>query len=168
MLILFPTRHGALVTAQGWMRAKLISKQTFFVKCPNVCLRFTLSVVPTMHLGRKCVSTLPQCGTCDVMAICVTGWLKGSAMVTCHIAVESYATATRLDPSGGALGWNLGYKRLPCYRDLKFKKVLKLSPRQNSMKFSWSDSRSKMFSDGGGTNFFPIFRACWPFGGTDD
>jgi len=112
-----------------------------------------------MHLGKKCFSTLPQCGTCDVMAICVTGWLKGSAMVTCHIAVESYATAARLDPSAGALVWNLGYKRLPCYRDLKFNKVLKLSPRQNSMKFSWSDSRSKMFSDGGGTNSFSHLQA---------
>jgi hypothetical protein len=60
MLILFPTKYDALVTVQGWTKAKRISvnTKTFFVKCRNVCSWFTLLVVLTMHVGRKCVSTL--------------------------------------------------------------------------------------------------------------
>jgi hypothetical protein len=55
----------------------------------------------------------PPWRKCDVMAECVEGRLKGCATVICADgSVESYVTALRHDPLAGAVGWNLGWKRL--------------------------------------------------------
>jgi hypothetical protein len=67
-----------------------------------LCSWFTMSVVLTMHVGRKCVSTLLECGTCDVMVICVTGLFE--SMCDGHL-LGSQCGIIRDRDTAGPVSW---------------------------------------------------------------